>query len=294
MSMDTGNMAQARKIKIAIGSGKGGTGKTTLSVGLALALSDSGVPIQLMDCDVEEPNAHLFLKLTNEKGRPVEVFVPEIDTNLCTLCGDCAKFCQFKALAAIPNSSILIFKEMCHGCGGCEIVCPKRAIKEIPREIGTIKSSQAGNIDFIYGLLNVGEAMATPVIKALKELSDPTRTVIFDAPPGAACSFVETVLDSDYCILVTEPTPFGLFDLTIAVEVVKKIGVPFGVVINRADIGDEGVVKFCDKNKIPVLMKIPYDKKVAVAYSKGIPITEVGEGYKKQLLEMYESIKALV
>lgn len=281
-------------MKIAIGSGKGGTGKTTLSVGFALALASANIPVQLIDCDVEEPNAHLFLKSINESAKPVEVFVPEIDTNLCTICGECAKFCQFNALAAIPNSKILIFKEMCHGCGGCEIVCPERAIKEVFREIGIIKTSQVEKMDFTYGILNVGEAMATPVIKALKDLASPTRMVIFDAPPGTACSFVETVLDSDYCVLVTEPTPFGLFDLKIAVEVIKKINVSFGVVINRADIGDDSVVKFCGDNGIPVLMKIPYDKDVAVAYSKGIPITEVGEEYKRQLLKMYESLKAIV
>jgi len=149
-------------------------------------------------------------------------------------------------------------------------------------------------MDFTYGILNVGEAMATPVIKALKKLANPMRTVIFDAPPGTACSFVETVVDSDYCILVTEPTPFGFFDLKIAVEVVRKVNVPFGIVINRADIGDDSVVRFCDENNIPVLMKIPYDKDVAVAYSKGIPITEVGKEYKKQLLKMYESLRAIV
>ena len=278
-------------MKIAIGSGKGGTGKTTLSVGLALALTESGIPVQLIDCDVEEPNDHLFLKTINESSRPVEVFVPEIDTNLCTLCGKCANFCQFNALATIPKSKILIFKEMCHGCGGCEIICPERAIKEVFREIGEIKTSQVEKLDFSYGILNIGEAMATPVIKALKDIANPTRTVIFDAPPGTACSFVETVNDSDYCILVTEPTPFGLFDLKIAVEVIKKINIPFGIVINRSDIGDNAVTNFCQNSDIPILMEIPYDKDVAIAYSNGIPITNVNKKYGDQLLKMFETLR---
>ncbi|MFH1652551.1 MAG: ATP-binding protein [Pseudomonadota bacterium] len=281
-------------MKIAIGSGKGGTGKTTLSVGLALALTDKDISVHLIDCDVEEPNAHLFLKVTNENSRSVDVFVPDIDTNLCTLCGECAKFCQFKALAAIPNSKILIFKEMCHGCGGCEIVCPEKAIKEVFREVGVIKTSQSKNLDFTYGILNIGEAMATPVIRALKEIVNPTKTTIFDAPPGTACSFVETVIDSDYCILVTEPTPFGLFDLKIAVEVVKKINIPFGVVINRSNIGNKSVTGFCENNAIPILMQIPYDKNVAIAYSKGIPITDVDKKYGSQLLDMFKTLKASI
>jgi MinD superfamily P-loop ATPase len=278
-------------MKIAIGSGKGGTGKTTLSIGLALALAKTGVQVQLLDCDVEEPNDHLFLKTIGKISRSVDVFTPEIDADLCTICGECSRFCQFNALAAIPNSEVLIFHEMCHGCGGCKIICPQKAVREIPRQVGMIKTSQAENLDFSYGLLNIGEAMATPVIKALKELADPSKTVIFDAPPGTACSFVETVLDTDYCILVTEPTPFGLFDLKIAVRVVKKINIPFGVVINRSDIGNKSVTNFCKYNDIPILLEIPFDRNVAVAYSKGISIIDTDKKYAGLFLEMLQKLK---
>jgi MinD superfamily P-loop ATPase len=276
-------------MKITIGSGKGGTGKTTVAVALALSLAQEGISANYLDCDVEEPNGHIFLKPGHLEQRSVNVPLPVIDFTKCTLCGKCAKFCAFNALAALPKT-VLVFKEMCHGCGGCTIICPEKAVNEKSREIGTIKTGTARSVYICYGEINIGEARAAPLIKAVKSHASPEAVNIIDAPPGTACPFVESVKDTDFCILVTEPTPFGLFDLKLAVEVVKVFKIPFGIIINRDGIGDSGVKDFCRENGIPVLMSIPHDRKIAVAYSEGKNLLEAVPEFKNKFVELYRNI----
>lgn len=274
---------------ISVASGKGGTGKTTIAVNLALSLDN----VQFIDCDVEEPNAHLFLKPTIEKRVPVGVPTPEIDESKCDYCGNCAEACEFKALAVIKGS-VLHFSELCHGCGACAYVCPNQAIKEKVREIGSIEIGRAGNIEFIHGILNVGEAMPVPIIRKEKGLVDRDKTVIIDASPGSSCPVVMAVKDSDFCLLVTEPTPFGLSDLKIAVGMVRELSIPLGVVVNVSDVGDRKVWDYCTKEEIPILMEIPWDRRIAETYSKGIPLVEEIPEYKEQFRELYSRIEDII
>lgn len=255
-------------MKIVIASGKGGTGKTTLSVNLAQALStESGVG--LLDCDVEEPNCHLYLKPTFEPDQPVNTPVPRVDEDTCTACGMCARSCEFHALLALPGAP-LVMPELCHGCGVCTYVCPEGAIAEEDRAIGSVGSGMVDDLYFRWGALNVGEARATPVIDAVKDLegSPPLDTVIIDAPPGTACPAVQTLRGADFAILVTEPTPFGLHDLRLAIETARLLEVPCGVVINRYGVGDNRVENYCAAEKIPILLRIPYDRSIAKACSQ--------------------------
>ncbi|MBT3182867.1 MAG: P-loop NTPase [Deltaproteobacteria bacterium] len=277
---------------ICIGSGKGGTGKTTISTSLALALSKHDIPVQLIDCDVEEPNANLFLKASIHTKQPVKVMVPKIDEELCTHCNKCAEFCRFNSLVIYPDKT-LIFPEMCHSCYGCIRICPVDAIKPESREIGRIEVGDAGKIQFADGLLNIGEARATPIISELKSSISPTHTTILDAPPGTSCPFVETARKSDVCILVTEPTPFGLNDLKLAVEVTEILGVPRGVIINCCDVGDDRVERYCEDEGIELLMKIPHERSIAEAYSKGINLVEAMPQYMKLFLELNDKLRRM-
>ena len=249
---------------IAVASGKGGTGKTTVAVGLAIIAGRA----QLLDCDVEEPNAHLFLHPQLTTRSPVSIPVPEVDTERCTLCGCCREACQFHAMA-VMGKQVLVFPELCHGCGACALACPEDAIREVPREVGVVEGGKAGKIAFVHGRLNVGEPMATPVIRAVKAHLDGERLAIIDAAPGTACPVVEAVKDSDFCLLVTEPTPFGLSDLRLAVEVMEKMAIPCGVVINRSGDGDEATESFCASKDLPLLGRIPFDRRNADAYAHG-------------------------
>jgi MinD superfamily P-loop ATPase len=258
---------------ISVASGKGGTGKTTVATNLALSTGRG----QFIDCDVEEPNANIFLKSKINEKEDVEVEIPEIDKEKCDYCGKCSEFCAYNALAIVPPS-ILVFPELCHSCGGCEIVCPKNAIKWKKKKVGMIEHGFANGIDFYHGMLNVGEIQAIPVIKALKKKISKYKDVILDAPPGTSCPVIETINSSDYCILVTEPTPFGLHDLKLAVDVVRHLNIPFGVVINRDGIGNKKVENYCKNQKIPILLKIPNRKLIAHLYSKGNAL--VSESYE--------------
>ncbi|HER45652.1 MAG TPA: (4Fe-4S)-binding protein [Thermoplasmatales archaeon] len=258
---------------ISVASGKGGTGKTTVATNIALSIGN----VQFLDCDVEEPNANIFLQAKIKEQQDVVVRIPEIDKQKCDYCGRCSEFCAYNALAVV-RSNVLVFPELCHSCGGCELVCPKDAITWKERVIGKIEHGQAKGIDFYQGILRVGEAQAIPVIKALKRKIDKNKDVILDVPPGTSCPVIESITGSDYCILVTEPTPFGLHDLKLAVEVVRHLSIPFGVIINRDGIGDERVEVYCQKENIPVLLKIPERKKIALLYSKGIAL--VKEAYE--------------
>lgn len=271
---------------ISCASGKGGTGKTTVATGLALSLND----VQFLDCDVEEPNAHIFLKPAIAKVKPVTIPVPVIDNEKCDYCGECARICVYNALAVLKDS-VLTFPNLCHGCGGCSLLCPRKAITEVGKEIGVIETGRAGDIHFVHGKLNVGEILSPPLIRAVKKYVDPNKIVIIDAPPGTSCPVIAAIKDSDYCILVTEPTPFGLHDLRLAIEVVRKLGIPCGVIINRADVGDGNVTAYCDNEHIPILMSIPFDRDIAVAYSRGISIIAQQREFRRQFQRLYETIK---
>ena len=273
---------------ISIASGKGGTGKTTVAVNLALSLKDIS-RVQLLDCDVEEPNCCIFVKPDIEKTFPVYIPVPEVDKEICTFCGKCAKVCAYNAIAVLEKD-VLVFEDLCHGCGGCSILCPRGAIKEKDKQIGVIDLGSKDGLRFIQGKLNIGQVLAPPVIRKVKKHIEREKTVIIDAPPGTSCPVVEAVKGSDFCLLVTEPTPFGLNDLTLAVEVLKQLKIPFGVVINRADMGDSGVEEYCLDNSIPVMMKIPFDKDIAVFYSKGEPFVIEMQEYKNKFIDLYDQI----
>ena len=284
---------------ISVASGKGGTGKTTIAVNLALSIPN----VQLLDCDVEEPNAHIFIKPQIKSKVSVSIPVPEIDQSKCNYCGRCAEVCEYNAIAVLgdsaeggsaPGGNVLVFPALCHGCGACSFLCPQKAIKEVGREIGFVEIGTKGDLQFGHGKLNIGEAMAPPLIKAVKKYSNPAKIVIIDAPPGTSCPVIESIKGSDFCILVTEPTPFGLNDLILAVEVLRKLKIPFGVVINRSDLGDKEVYNYCKKEKISIFMEIPFKKEIAVVYSKGIPFIEEYSEYKKEFKKMYGEILSTI
>ncbi|MBN1885823.1 MAG: ATP-binding protein [Candidatus Krumholzibacteriota bacterium] len=267
-------------MRIAIASGKGGTGKTTIATNLAAVAAAAGRRSTYVDCDVEEPNGHIFLKPEIDRSEPVTMLMPVVDEALCTACGECGRICRFKAITLILDR-VLTFHELCHACGGCALVCPVRAITERPREVGVLESGTArtaggAEVGFLHGTLNVKEAMAPPVIRAVKREIPADGLVIVDAPPGASCSMVESVRGADRVILVTEPTPFGLNDLAIAVETVRTMGFEPGVVVNRDGAGDDRVDRWCDEKGIGILARIPDDRTVAEAYSRGeLPVDAV-------------------
>ncbi|MDD2390243.1 MAG: ATP-binding protein [Desulfobacterales bacterium] len=277
------------KLKIAVASGKGGTGKTTVSANLAWAASARGLAVAYLDCDVEEPNGHIFLKPVIEQSRPAGHLIPKIDSVLCTGCGQCAKICQFNALLCL-GQEVLVSPELCHSCGGCIRVCPEKAISEVSREIGRLDIGHSGKIRFVQGVLNVGEVMSPPVIKAVKEEGADTDLIIIDAPPGTSCPVIETIRDCDKVILVTDATPFGLHDLTLAVEVVRVMNLPFAVVINRCDIGNNQVLSWCKAEHIPVIAEIPDDRRIAEAYSRGEMIARALPEYQSTFTDLLNKI----
>jgi MinD superfamily P-loop ATPase len=280
-------------MKIAFASGKGGTGKTTIAVNFAFHLASSKKQVQYLDCDVEEPNGHLFLKPATDGKKPVKVMVPVVDVDKCTFCGACGAQCQFKAIVNLPTVT-MIFPEMCHSCGLCVKICPEGAIREEEREVGyTERGTAIKNIDFAHGVLNVGEPMATPVIRAVKEYFKDEYIKIIDAPPGTSCPVVKTITDADMVVLVTEPTPFGLHDLKIAVSVALTMNKPVGVVINRAR-GEYAPLKdYLAQNSIPVLMTLPEDKEIAEAYSRGEVILSALPRYLDHFVDLTTNIMNL-
>ncbi len=274
---------------ISVASGKGGTGKTTVALNLALSLKN----VQLVDCDVEEPNLHLFLSPKIKRTIPVTLPVPKVDGGRCTHCGKCAAICRFNALAVIKEQ-VLVFPEICHGCGGCSLLCPAQAIREEPREIGRIQEGSYDGLSFVQGILNVGEPMATPVIRKEKELVDNNRTVILDCPPGTSCPVIEGVRGSDFCLLVTENTPFGLNDLVLAVEMLKTLRIPAGVLLNRADLGDQKIKTYCREENIPIMAELPHDRRVAEVYSRaGLVIEELPE-YREVFQKLFAKVQNIV
>ncbi len=281
----------SRALTVAVASGKGGTGKTTVAVNLALALS-AGRPVQFLDCDVEEPNARFFLAPRIEASEEVAILVPEIDESLCDRCGLCARVCAYNALAVVPQA-VLVFSELCHGCGACALLCPRKAIREVPKRIGVVESGSAGPIDFRQGRLDVGQAMSPPVIRALRKTRDAARTVVIDAPPGTSCPVVESMRGSDFVLLVTEPTPFGLHDLELAAGAARELGLPRGVLINRADggEGDARIAAFCAAEGLPVLMTIPFDRAIAEAYARGRTLVDLDAAWAGKFLDLYDALR---
>ena len=271
---------------LAVASGKGGTGKTSISVNLAKVL---GVPVQLLDCDVEEPNTHLFLHASQVSEEEISIAVPKIDAAACNACDECVDFCQFNALASFCGAP-LTFPELCHGCGGCTLVCSRNAISEENFRIGTVKTFVDGNITLNSGCLDVGVSLASTLVHAVKARLKDGVTTILDAPPGTACPAVATLRGVDYVVLVTEPTPFGLNDLKLAVDTVRELRLPFGVVINRVGIGDDRVHRFCQAESIPLLLEIPDDRRIAEAYSRGELIVEALPEYRAHFERLWQAI----
>jgi MinD superfamily P-loop ATPase len=274
---------------VSIASGKGGTGKTSVAVNMALSVGN----VQLLDCDVEEPNAHLLLHPEINKKEPVYTLIPKVDRKLCNTCGECTKFCHFNAIFVAPEK-ILVFPELCHSCGGCALVCPRKAITWEKHRIGSLNFGSVGDLALVYGELEVSKPLAVPVIKAVKKQIKEAENVILDSPPGTSCPFVETVRGSDFCVLVTEPTPFGLHDLKIAVEVLRRVEVPFGVVVNRAGIGDKNLYHYCRKENIRILLEIPYHRRIAELYSKGVPFSLEMPEWEEKFQTLYDEIAGLI
>jgi MinD superfamily P-loop ATPase len=293
-------------MRIVVASGKGGTGKTTVATSLALALHPAHV--LFLDCDVEAPNAHLFLQPAFERREEVGILIPQVDESRCTLCGRCAEVCQFHAIAVIGQRT-LVLPELCHGCGSCGLVCPEEAIGERLDVLGVLEAGPTpSGVAFARGVLNVGEPMAVPVIRQLKKRlgggdgdrsshageSSGREVVIVDAPPGTSCPVVEAVRGADFALLVTEPTPFGLHDLRLMVEVTRELAVPAGVVVNRDGIGDAEVDRFCAEAGLPVLMRIPLEREIGAAIARGQPLVAVRPEYGERLRDLYRRMRDLV
>ncbi len=273
---------------ISIASGKGGTGKTLVATSLALALSTKE-RVQLLDCDVEEPNDQIFLNSVIDRRDSAVIPVPIVDEQRCTHCGECARVCVYNALAVLKNL-VMTFHGLCHGCGACAYLCPEKAIREEPRSIGAIESATVEGIEFTQGVLNVGEAMAPPVIRQVKKHLQKDGVAIVDASPGTSCPVIEAIKGSDFCLLVTDPTPFGFHDLKLAVEAVRSLGIACGVIINRSGDNDTATEDYCREKNIPVLMKIPLDIEIARLYSRGIALVEGMPEWRQPFIDLYGRI----
>ncbi len=276
-------------MKIVIASGKGGTGKTTIATNLAYSIAQMGKAVQYLDCDVEEPNGHIFLKPYIKETHDATITVPEVNTELCDGCGKCGQLCQYSAIICLKNTP-LVFEQLCHSCGGCMLVCPTDAITETKKPIGFVDLGAADSVKFVQGRLNVGDVRSPTLIKKVKERAANDGLVIIDAPPGTSCPVIEAIKGADFCLLVTEPTPFGLNDLKLAVGMVRKLNLPFAVIVNRSNLGDEQVYQYCDKESIEIILEIPDDRRIAEAYSTGSMIVEALPEYRNDFLRLYESV----
>jgi MinD superfamily P-loop ATPase len=274
---------------ISVASGKGGTGKTTVATNLAASLDRK---LRLLDCDVEEPNVHLFIKPAHQQSSVEFTFVPDIDEGSCTGCGECVNLCEFNALTVL-GKKVLVFPELCHSCLGCQMICPEDAVGDGKRELGTIETGTWRDISFSYGRLRVGEAMSPPLISRVQSLIEPGELVIVDAPPGTSCPAIAAMKDSDFVLLVTEPTPFGLHDLKLTVEAVKQLGKPCGLVINRSDIGNDDVYHYAERESLPILMEIPFQRSIAELYSTGKLLVEESPEWRQKYLELFDKIAAI-
>jgi len=275
---------------ISVASGKGGTGKTTVSTNMALSLQHN---VQLLDCDVEEPNAHLFMKPVIEKTEKMFTPIPQVDESKCSFCKKCSDICRFNAITVV-GKKVLVFPELCHSCGGCMEVCPENAISETGRELGIIEFGHRDDIGFVHGRMRVGEAMAPPLIKKVRAATNHKGVTIIDAPPGTSCPVIAAMKGADFILMVTEPTSFGLHDLTLAVEAVKLLDIPSGLVINRSDIGDRQVYDYAARANLPILMDIPFDRRIAETYSKGKMIIEEMPEWAEKFRGLHAQIEELV
>lgn len=273
-------------MQIAVASGKGGTGKTTISTSLALSAEQT---VQYLDCDVEEPNGHIFLQPTLTHKELVEVIIPEVNEDNCSSCGKCRDICNFNAIVQFGDN-VMTFPEMCHSCLGCFLVCEDEALSYGKRQVGVLESGMAKDVEFVHGTVRIGEAMGVPLLKAVKKKADPDKLTIIDAPPGTSCPFVETVADVDFVILVTEPTPFGLYDLKIAVEVLKDFNIPCGIIVNRSNLGDKKVQKFCAEQNLPLLLEIPFQRKIAEGYARGRTIIQTVPELKESMRDLLDRL----
>lgn len=272
---------------ISVASGKGGTGKTTITTNLAVSLED---PLVFLDCDVEEPNAQLFLHAAIASARKVYAFIPEVDETRCSGCGECARICQFNGLTVV-GCTVLLFPDLCHGCRGCQVICPEQAVHEGRRELGVIETGSTGTISFVQGRLRVGEAMSPLLIDQVRNYSETDTLTIIDAPPGTSCPAIASMKNSDFIVLVTEPTPFGLHDLKLAHGAVKQLGIPCGLVINRSDIGDSGVEEYAHQQGVPILLQIPFDRTIAELYSHGLILANEKPFWKITFQKLYRDIE---
>ncbi len=275
---------------ISVASGKGGTGKTTIATNLAFSLNQE---LQLFDCDVEEPNAHLFLNPKINKKESVIAAVPHIDLEKCTFCRKCMDICRYGAIAVLKKD-VMIFENLCHSCGGCWEVCPENAVVEKDRSLGEIEHGVIDHISFIHGRLDIGQVMVPPIIKKVRTFTNSEGVTIIDAPPGTSCPAIAAMNGADFVLLVTEPTPFGLHDLTLAVETVKILGIPHGLVINRSGIGNNDVKRYAEKENLPILMEIPFDKKIARIYSNGQLIVNELTEYREKFQKLFKKILQVV
>lgn len=282
-------------MQIAVASGKGGTGKTTVATSLALSLADSH-PVQFLDCDVEAPNGHIFLNPEINRQEPAVIRIPKIDPDRCSLCGKCVEVCQFHALAKV-GKTILVFPQLCHGCGSCTWNCPEGAIEEIPNPIGMLESGLSiAGFPFSRGILTISEPMSTPIIRQLKRWESPSKgdTIILDAPPGASCSVVETLRKCDFAILVTEPTPFGFHDLKQMVGIIEEMKIPAGLIINRDQALYQPLEVFCLEHNLPILMRIPYDRRIAEGVARGQTLIDIDPRYQEEFRKMTERVESII
>ncbi|WGS65666.1 ATP-binding protein [Marinitoga aeolica] len=281
-------------MRITILSGKGGTGKTTVSTNLAYALSKK-YNVQLLDVDVEEPNDHLFFDINFEKEESVDMLLPVVDNDACIRCGECAKACQFGAISVFPTGT-MVFESLCHGCGACAMVCPVDAITEKPKSLGKISLGKINdNLKFGMGLLNIGEPSGVRIIRQLKtHIDEHADVILIDSQPGTSCPVVESLRNTDFAILVTEPTTFGLHDLSLAVDLVKEMKIPAGIIVNR-DTGKTNMIdEYAEKENIPILLKIPFDRNIAKLYSEGKIFAEHLPEWEEKFNNVFDTIKGMI
>jgi MinD superfamily P-loop ATPase len=285
---------------ISVASGKGGTGKTFVATNLAVSLKKD---VHLLDCDVEEPNSHLFLNPVIDKTEPVIAPVPRIDLEKCSFCKKCMDICRYGAIAVLKKD-VMIFENLCHSCGGCFAVCPENALIEQQRILGQIEHQTIGHqtiehqtrdhISFTHGRLDIGQVMVPPIIKKVRSFTKHNQVTIIDAPPGTSCPVIAAMKGAHFILLVTEPTPFGLHDLKLAVETVRILDIPHGLIINRAGLGNDDVKFYAMEQNIPILMEIPFDKRIAQIYSNGQIVAEILPGYKEKFQDLYDRIIQLM
>lgn len=279
--------AEATDMKIAVLSGKGGTGKTLVTVNLAAAAKTA----TYIDCDVEEPNGHLFFKPEGITEEKVTVKIPMADEELCSGCRKCVNFCKFNALAY--TNKLIVFDEICHSCGGCILICPEKALTEKDKVIGTVQKGTSGNVSVYTGIMNVGEASGVPIIKKLlePENQEADKMTVIDCPPGSACIVMESIKDADYCILVAEPTLFGVHNLNMVYELVTLFRKPFGVVLNKCLDGENPAETFCIENNIKILGRIPFDNELGTLNSNAEIAVNESEKYRELFSDLLQTVK---